>query len=401
MPPVEPLLVSLLRETGDPALLPPVSDSASWERLVQDTADHRVLPHLWRWLRDAGLDRALPASLVENVQARLAGLAARNLLMAQEFSALLQGFAQHHVECIPLRGLALADYLHEDPLQRPMGDIDLLVRKHDYPKVGAILTGLGFQEVDRRRGFALAYSYTQKFIKDRHGWVIVEPHWSIAYPPFVDRIDMEQVWNRRIRTNVLGVDSWRLDPSDLLLHLCLHLVHRMDSAPLLWLFEMDRLLRKVEDAIDWNQLLSEARNSGQAVLVSCALQEVVCRFNSPVPGWILTGLTTHPTTDSIKEAPVSHGREMEQRAVRLLVGKTRIDGGESLALFLMLRGVKAKLSYMRALLFPSSGFMVQQYGLAGRWGIRLGYLSRFALFFREGLKGLIGLMRAQEKRRAG
>ena len=55
-----------------------------------------------------------------------------------------------------------------------------------------------------------------------------------------------------MRGRVLGTETWLLGREDLILHLCLHIIHSGRTAPLLWFVELDGLLR--EAAIDWAAL---------------------------------------------------------------------------------------------------------------------------------------------------
>ncbi|MDE2484704.1 MAG: nucleotidyltransferase family protein, partial [candidate division NC10 bacterium] len=315
-------------------------------------------------------------------------LAVRNALLAHELASILRACEARGMAHAPLRGLALAERLYGDITARPMGDIDLLVRKADLPEVAEALKGLGFKEMDRRPGFARTFSYTLEFFKDRHGWVIVEPHWSIAYPPFVDRVDMEAVWNRCVRGQVVGADAWLLSPEDLFVHLCFHLIHRGDDAPLLWFYELDRLLRHKETALDWQQVVLIARQAGLGLFVAEVLGKVKDLFDSPVPDLVLSELRAQV----VPHAAPAVGRSVESRLVRLLAGGFHVDGVESFALFFTIRGLRAKARYTLALLFPSPQFMLLQYGLSRRWQLPLCYLARVVHLCWEALKGISGLL---------
>jgi hypothetical protein len=257
-----------------------------------------------------------------------------------------------------------------------MGDIDLLVRHEDLPEVATIFRGLGFREMDRRPGFAQAFYYTLEFFRDRHGWIIVEPHWSLAYPPFTRQVDMEEVWRRCERGRVVGVESWVLGREELLLHLCLHLTHHDGTAPLLWFYELDRLLREKAEALDWSRVVSLAGKAKLGFLLLEALQAVKLLFATPIPDRVLDQLLLE-----------SQGAA-EGRLTRLLSGAPGVDGKESLAVLLTLKGLRAKLGYALALLFPSPQFMVTHYGLSRRRQLGLAYLRRFCYLSREGFKGL-------------
>lgn len=376
--------MGLLRATDLEGRQPPLPEDRAWEQIISDATGQGLLPILYRWIKTSDERIRPPAHHLEGIKESMWRLGARNVLLAEELASILRGFEFRGVACAPVRGPALAELLYGDITARPMGDLDLLVRKEDLSRVAETLKGLGFQEMDRRPGFARAFSYTLKFVKDRHGWVIVEPHWSIAYPPFADRVDMDLVWKRCVRGRVVGVDTWLLGRGDLLIHLCFHLIHRGENAPLLWFYELDRLLRQEKAALDWPQVMLLAQETGLALFLGEVLGKVKGLFDSPIPDEALSGLNGQLT--------LAPGRAVENRLVRLLAGGSRVDGGESFAMLFIIKGLGAKLRYAIALLFPSPEFMRLHYGLSSRRQLALCYFTRVANLCWEGLKGVGGLL---------
>jgi hypothetical protein len=206
--------------------------------------------------------------------------------------------------------------------------------------------------------------------------VIVEPHWTIAYPPSTDRLDMEAVWSRCVPARVVGEQTLSLGREDLLVHLCLHLTHR-DDAPFLWIYELDRYLRQESDAMRWDLVLSMSREVGIERLVGQALDEAVTKLSAPVPADVI---------DSF-DGRSGQTRPLAQR----LVETSTVDGVESLAYFFALQGFGAKFRYARALLFPQPGFMMLQYGLTNRRQLASSYFRRFCWLSWQAAKGLAHL----------
>jgi hypothetical protein len=121
-----------------------------------------------------------------------------------------------------------------------------------------------------------------------------------------------------------------------------------------------------------------------ALFLAEVLGKVKGLFDSPIPDEALSGLNAQLTP-----APA---RAVESRLVRLLAGGSRVDGGESFALVFTIKGMRAKLRYAFALLFPSPQFMLLHYGLSSRRQLALCYLTRVIHFCWEGLKGVGGLL---------
>lgn len=340
---------------------------------------------LWEEVRGDG-EEAVPAfrptpDQRERLRARAVETTARSLLLIEELTDLLGRLAEAEVPVVPVRGPVLSERLHGDPARRPAGDLDLLVRTEDLDRLDGVLKGAGYADMDRRPGFARAFYYTTKYFRDRHGPLIVEPHWSLTYPPFLGRLDMGPVWGRTLTESRFGVPVRRLAPDDELLHLALHRVHHGPAAPLLWDLELDRYVRRLGEEVDWTRLVETARASGQDFFLRQALEPLHREWGTPLPeGW-LEGLPTAPPDTR------------EGRIVRLLASSPDVDGRESLATFLVQEGWGARLRLLFGLLCPTPRFMRLQYGLTLRRQLPGAYLGRLLYFGRMGLKGLWRLRR--------
>lgn len=300
--------------------------------------------------------------------------AAPHLVMAETLRTILLACRTRGVSCVPLRGVALSEQLYGDPLARRFGDVDLLVRKSELSPIAEILRALGYREIDRRRDFAREFSYTLEFFTMTPVPLVVEPHWSLAYPPFVERLDMQPVWQRCVPTHLLGVDTLQLSPEDCLLNLCLHLMHHRAAAPVQWLAEIDRLIRQQAEHFRWELVQETAFRAGVGRLAAQALRRAHAAHATPLPVGCLEALEqARPGRASLAE------RISEQAGV---------EGRESLAMFFALRGCRARWRYAWALLVPSAEFMRLHYGLATRRQVGWWYLKRFGRLCLEAGKGL-------------
>lgn len=379
-PAVHPFLLNLLRSGRDGYSSPSLPDERAWAFILEDAARQGLMPILYRWLKDSGLGQRLPSPALDRIRESMFTLTARNLALAAELRSILRAFQRERVACTPVRGLALAESLYGDVTGRPIGDLDLLVQKEDLPRVATILRRLGFHEMDHRPGFAQTFSYTLVFLKDRHDWIIVEPHWTIAYPPFVERLDMERVWERCVRGRVADVDTWLLSREDQLLHLCLHLAHPDGAAPLLWFYELDCLIRQEQKGVDWFRFLSIARQARLEFVLLEVLRTVQALFGTPIPDYVFNQLTVVP------------GTSVEARLLRLLAGSSSVNGREELAVLFTLQSFPLKLRYALGLLFPTPQFMLTRYGCAGPTGLGFAYFRRFCRLSWEASKGAMKLL---------
>ena len=385
LPDVHPFLWTLLRPdagAGNPA---PGPDDPAWEAILHDTNEQNLITLLYRRNQESDQAYRLPSSVYNRVKTEMAQLAAGNMVLADELRAILTRCRDRGPACVPLRGLALAEHLHGTGALRPTGDIDLLVRRQDLSTITDVLTSLGYEGTEHRPGFAGSFSYTLEFVKDRHGWIVVEPHWTLAYPPFTEALDMEQVWSRCRTARVAGIDTWLLSDEDLLMHLCFHILHQGDKTPLLWWHELDLLIRRVGASLGWDTITATAGQTGQALLVLEVLQTLRDRFHSPIPHSTLTRLSAGSS-----RAPLA----------TLLVHSTTLSGREEFAQFVSLPGFRARLRYALGLLCPAPDYMIRRYGVRGRIRLGIAYVTRLLCLTWEGLRWTIALLNAARSAKA-
>jgi len=373
-PRVHPMLLTLLN--GHDRSAPPPLDHSAWDQLAREADTHGLAPWLHRWSCDH--PSAIPSHVHDRLKANVAAVAGKNLILADELAAILRDLGRRGIACAPLRGFSLVHYLPDTPSVRPMGDLDLLVKRDDCSEVRDVLRRLDYTEVDRRPGFAETYSYTLEFVKDQHGWITVEPHWTVAYPPFMDAIDMGTVWSRCRRSTVAGVETCLLSREDLLINLCWHLNHKGADAPLLWWYELDLLVRRSAAVIDWPRFVLTIGPGAPAGLLAEVLTTLIREFHSPIPDQAIAELSTSASL------PTPH-------SARLFTGPLAVDGAESLAQFCAIKGLRAKAVYACALLIPSREFMMMHYAPASPSQLYLQYARRALVCVWESLKGLVNL----------
>jgi putative nucleotidyltransferase-like protein len=369
------VLLAILRDPGfdgDPG--------SDWPALLEAARTEALVPRLYAWLLASEDRRRRAGAWVERLRPEMVRLTARGLALTAELGQILRACQGAPLPCVALRGPALAERLYGEPTARPMGDLDLLVRRADLGSVRELLRGRGYHEFDRRRGFAEAYSYTLEFYRPAEPALVVEPHWTIAYPPAASRLDMDRVWSRCRRALVLGRETEILGAEDLVLHLCLHLVHASPAAPLLWRWELDRVIRQEGPRLDWSAFAQTLAEAGVGAEVGQALREIRELFGTRLPAEIA------------EPGPFLAEPRLAQR-----VAAVPIDGRESLALLFDMDGLGPKLRYALALLFPSRDFMRAQYGSAGRLPAARAYLRRFCHLAAEAARAVVALWRPRSR----
>ena len=272
-----------------------------------------------------------------------------------------------------------------------MDDLDLLVHYEDLSAVKEIFPQLGYAPHEHRSGFQETYSYSLEFYHPQHG-VIVEPHWTLAYPPTTTGVAMGPVWARSERRRIQDIETTTLSHADLLLHLCLHLLHKGTQTPLLWYYEVDRLIRRGGDSLNWNVVIAQAREMGQAGLIAEVLTAIVHRFHSPVSESILKDQLA-----SSAEMTAAFPRPMSEQ----MLTHSSLHGREEFAVLCSLRGLRSKIRYAAALLFPSPSYMAQRYRLGSPLQLPLAYLLRASCLLANSCRWGIAWIQAALSARQG
>ena len=376
LPSVHPFLMALLREGQTEKDQLAAFPHHSWETIIEEAIAQRIAAILFRWLNNLNHQHLIPIHLLNLLTQQMVRQKAWNLLLTKELGRILAACQERGIACIPIRGPMFAVQLYGDCSMRRMDDLDLLVHREDLSAIKEIFDRLGYAPHEQRPGFLEAYSYSLEFIHPRHG-VIVEPHWTLVYPPFVATAAMEPVWARAVKQRLMDIDTWTLSQADLVLHLCLHLLHKGEHTPLLWYYELDTLIRRKRSPLDWNVFVQQAQAMGQAGLIADVLATLMHHFHSTIPDSTMSRLlgTAQPT-------PSIPPHQMRDH----MLAQSSLNGREEFALLCSLGGLRPKIQYVYALLFPSPEYMAQRYGMSSPMGLTMSYIARACHLSWEGCK---------------
>lgn len=377
LPSVHPFLMTLLTENvseseNDQLVLVPLQ---SWETIVEEAVTQRIAPLLLRRLSHPAHGHGIPLHVLNMLKKQVVQYAAWHLLLAKELRDILATCARQGIVCVPIRGPILAEHLYGACWTRQMDDLDFLVHREDLSALKNIFLHLGYVNHEQRPGFLETFSYSLEFVHPKHGF-LVEPHWTLAYPPCIDTAAMEPVLARVKREQWAGINTWTLGREDLLLHLCLHLHHKGQQSPLLWFYELDRVIRRYSSTLDWTVFVSQMQLMEQARAVCDVLTIMTEIFHSPVPESVAGQIVAQVRDDS-------SGSSLT--VCNQILTRSSLSGREELVLLCSLENFHQQLRYLCALFFPSPQYMTRRYGAPTLMGLIGFYIARF---FHLGAAGL-------------
>ena len=369
-----------LRSRWDAAALPAARALAGehdHRSLVEIARAEGVAPLLYSVVREQGL---VPPSAEQALRAAYYASAARSLLLFHELGSILHGLATAGLAVLLLKGAALAQAIYGNPALRPMGDLDLLVRREDVPTAVAAMAALGYTRV-RAEPWANATTATENELllcKPGRSTAPLELHWSLLDSPYYQqKLDMQWFWQTALPIQVEGTSALMLGPEAQVLHLCAHLVlHHSngDELRLLWLHDLAEVVACYRERMDWELLLDRA----QRYDLLLPLQQVLARLAgtewcTPIPGAVLAQLQDL--------SPSRQERQVYSRmtAARRPVARRFWDDLASTS------GWRQRLRFAWGNLFPAPAYMRQRYHISHGLLLPLYYPYRWFLGARSAL----------------
>jgi len=315
------------------ALIERIARQEDPDRLMTVAAQEGLACLLYGHVKHAGGSLILPSGFFQGLQRLYEQTVAFNLRLIHDCRELLALLNRNGLEVVLLQGMALLHEIYHDNIGlRPMTDIDLWVRRGDYPRLIDLVTGLGFRP-DRtyphtfRRGITTLDLHTDLFWADR-----------IRARRHLLRGDQDALYRESVHIDFEGAETRILSPRDQVLYLGLHAFkHNLDR--LIWLVDI-RLLLKGFAPDDWADLVDRARDLGLERHLKRVLHLLHRLFQLDPP----------PEARRLLGDP-SPGM-FERRLLRRRVEGTPLPSWGPLLLLLPERGMAKRLSYLMEVCLP-------------------------------------------------
>jgi hypothetical protein len=283
------LVVASTREptvVGDERLRAAALGVRSWSRVIAVAVEHGVVGYVR--LAAARQDLAVPAWADRRLRdAGLAGIATGMMLNAT-LARVLAALHARDIATLVLKGPVLAGSLYPDPTLRPYRDLDLCVRRNALDAAADVLERLGFAEVPyeaevARTAFAAAGAegpFHRMFL-DAGRRALIELHADPLQLGLLPAAE-EDRWARARPAPQFGPGAFVLSDDDELVHLCVH-AHKHGFSRLIWLKDLDLLIRSRDARIDWRLVESVAGREGVRASIWYALLLASTILGTPRP----------------------------------------------------------------------------------------------------------------------
>ncbi|MCK4734394.1 MAG: nucleotidyltransferase family protein, partial [Methanophagales archaeon] len=324
---------------------------------------------------------------------------ARNMLLYDELSKILIAFNDAGIDVIVLKGAFLAETIYKNIGLRPMGDVDLLIKKEDLQKAKKELVQLRYvppviiyptkwheklyEQMQTEQGEEIPFFNHDKTVK-------IDVHWDIQSPSSPFQIDINKFWENAQPVKIVDVEAQMLAPEDLLLHLCLHLNRHLvnrgtmdyksygDIAEVIWHYG---------EKINWKYLVQSTKNYGIEEPIYQSLYNVNKYLGAFVPVDVLKAIKTVKSNvnieDIFKSSRILEGnlkKRNQWREINYLKRLTKVDG------------LMNKAHILFGDVFPCKEFMMQRYSIRNKKLIGVYYLIRFGTALHWGINVLWQLL---------
>ena len=178
----------------------------------------------------------------------------------RETLLLARGLADAGVEVILLKGADIRQRLYDDPVCRPMNDLDVLISPLDLERARDCLEQRGYtlfpRDLDLRPGFTRRFGWVVCYGSSTGELPSVDVHWEIQEAGTFYRLPYGPLRARAATLELEGRPMLVLAPEHLIMHLCLHTFGELDYAHFLQICDLGLALQRF--ALDWDFFLTEA-----------------------------------------------------------------------------------------------------------------------------------------------
>jgi len=270
----------------------------AWEREINwddhlEEGSYRLLPLAYENLQSEGFGHPIMQKL-KGIY-RLAWY--RNHTGLTRLAAVLKALRASGVPTLVLKGSALLATHYKSYGLRPMSDGDVLVPRQDVGTAIGVLTSIGWKVETIADGVPL-----DELISSRHAVTFLDEqgnqidlHWHTLVENCQPGAD-DAFWEGSVEITLAGEPTRALNPTDQLLHVCVHGARWNELPSIRWVADAIVILRQSSKDIDWDRLLRQAHDRLLVLPVRATITYLRHAFDAPVPDDFLRRVQSEATS---------------------------------------------------------------------------------------------------------
>ncbi|MFH1152861.1 MAG: nucleotidyltransferase family protein [Pseudomonadota bacterium] len=225
--------------------------------IAHEAEQHGLAPLVFHHLRTVGSvidDKELKKLRVQFVQNRN-----RNRILMKTLENVLEKLGSAGIDVLVLKGGALGNLIYPDCALRPMGDLDLLVRKNDDERARDTLHDMGFvsRAVKTKHHLRHALPEMSKMVDGIS--VTLDLHRNVFTNLHTASLELDTVTSPRISFAIGSQEAFTLGYEEMLLHLCHHLITPGQAIKLISVADIVGFVTRYTDRIDWKTVHQKHR----------------------------------------------------------------------------------------------------------------------------------------------
>ena len=195
-----------------------------------------------------------------------------SLVQSRELAQLAGLFEQNRISFVALKGPMLSQYLYGGLGMRASGDIDVLAKQEDVPRIRKILVSSGYRVTTTlhwNSDSACVRAREEEISFESPSGVSIDVHWRLMPRYSASVFDRLTGWESLTTLPLAGREIPTLTPEPLLLFLCAHGAKHMFER-LGWICDIARFLH-VTPNLDWAAIKTQSRRASSLRQLSLGL----------------------------------------------------------------------------------------------------------------------------------
>jgi len=292
------LLLACLRQKCDPALISgqmKLMNDSDWAFFSQSITQQGITSLIYHRLKKNSLTDLLPPELCSSLHHCYLLNTAIVVRLTNAYFQIQKAFANARIEVIALKGVHLANSVYQQPGERQMCDLDILVPRKDLYRASRILIEIGFTTEKELTESELTDDMEKHLplFRSPDRSLFIELHWNIVNKENNLVVDMEILWEKSTTLLVNDLTMNVLSPADLLLHLCIHSIfsHQLEIT-IKTLCDISLLIEKYSDQWSYDDIIITAKKWGMGNSLFLILKLVNNLLSTPIPDNIASTIST-------------------------------------------------------------------------------------------------------------
>ena len=239
----------------------------------------------------------IPAAMRSELKAVHRHFWIQNQQLFRKLEAMLASLQAAEVPTLVLKGAALSVLHYRNMAARPMSDFDILIPEEHGPTVVRKFIGEGWSP----DWVPKTAPYIPYFYRYRHALNLVHAqrgtfdlHWHVMFHATHKGAD-EQFWAGSVALTVKSIITRSLNPSDQLLHSCIHGYEFNDLPSIRWIADALTIIRTSQ--IDWERIVRVATDLRLTVPCAEQFEFLNSAFDAGVPESCISRLAQYPVSN--------------------------------------------------------------------------------------------------------